>query len=305
MKNLMYIFLILLVSCGGVVPDNGTSISAIKAGVPSVEFDACGSTWKGLAVCTVKPDADLASVNIAVQGYYKGEMRLITSGCPLEIDEKRSYATHEKIKVVLQGSPEKDCLLTVTMSPKYKGWKTKGILIEPIEGHVYIRRTANEKPIIKTSVTKRNVNLYIPSKDPGRVVMRSSFCGADYDQVLKPEKAGLKVSLAQVIDIHKKQLCIINGASVDTNQLILWYASRYDGKYIPLARPSLKMTKRRLKVTASSSVSVLVLNGKYTFSNKKSFKFNRKKKNILRLLTVKGRSQIGVWYPNKGEWLWK
>jgi len=301
---LMTLLLVALTSCGGIIPDNGSPMSAIKAGFPTVEIDACGKKWLGLAVCTLTPEQDISALNISFQGYYQGSYRVVSSGCPEEIDDSSSYGLHQKIKPSLTGTPEKDCLVSVVMSPKYKNQDSSGVVVEPVEGQVYIRKTTNNS-VIKTSKTIRNDYLEIESDSPSRIRMISSFCDVDYDRTVEPFGGKIRVNLAELTNLNTKRMCIMNGASVYTGHLLLWYAAIYDPAFVPLAKPRLEIDKKKLKVTADSSVSVISFDEEYAFSREKTFKFDSQKTHIIRVLTAKGRVAMAQWLPETQEWSWK
>lgn len=303
-KYLLVFLTVFLYSCGGVVPDNGTVIPAIRAGVPTVEIHACGEINKGLAICSVTPNQDLSTVQVSVQGYYKGRVSYVTSGCPADLDESVVYDGHRLVNIPLSGVLERDCLITVTLSPRYRGFEDNGVIVWPIEGHIYLRRTS--RSVIKqTDVTSRNVNFSFPSQSPKRVVWQSTVCDINYDNVINPTGGTIDTALSDLTLLDDKRLCIINGANVDDQVLLLWLAAITDSGYNPLPLPGISQSKRQIKITTVSDVTAIIFNDKYKYGNEAKFRFDPKERNILRLVTAKGRSVLGVWEPSTGAWSWK
>lgn len=295
---------IFLYSCGGVVPDNGSVLPAIRAGVPTVEIDGCGGIDKGLKICTVGREVNLVNLNISVQGYWEGKIAYVTSGCPVELDESFLYSRHQKIKIPLAGVLDTDCLITVTLSPRYRGFESNGVIVWPIEGHIYLRSTSR-LPVTQTNVTARDVGLLLEADAPKRVVMQSSFCDINFDRVLDPERGLVEVRLSDLTKLDEQKICIINGADVDDKKLILWYVAIHNPAYNFLPKPRITYSKTRITVEGSNDVTAIILNSEYKYGDKAKFKFKKDKENILRMVTAKGRTVLGVWSPEKGEWSWK
>jgi hypothetical protein len=299
------ILLLFLFSCGSTLVPDRTPLSSIEGNYPTVEFSACGELWHGLGACVIKPEEDLSSLNIKIQGYNDGTMRVISSGCPKEIDRTFSYKENQNVRINLEGNPNQDCLLSFVVSPDFSRQRRRNaVVVESLEGHLYIRRSS-ANAIVKTSKTRRNELMQIPSSVPSRVLAISSFCEARFDEVLDPVNNLLELNLEDIIDLNRPRLCIINGVAEEVQTLLVWYAAVYNKDYSPLARPLVNIKGNRLEVTANANVSVVSLNDEYIFSNVASFQFNKSRPNVLRVLTAKGRSVLAEWNQETGEFEWK
>jgi len=71
-----------------------------------------------------------------------------------------------------------------------------------------------------------------------------------------------------------------------------------------LSTPSVHVGKKKITVTASESVSIISLDNEYKIKQKAKFKFKHDQSHILRLLTVKGRSVLGLWDINNQRFRW-
>ncbi len=301
---ILYFMVFFLAGCGGVVPDNGTVLPAIRAGVPTVELHGCGGIDKGLKICTVGRETNLTSLNLSIQGYWEGRVSYVTSGCPVELDDSLLYSRHQKIRIPVSGLLERDCLVTVTLSPRYRGFENNGVIVWPIEGHIYLRRTSR-LPTTQTNITARDVSFFVPATETRRIVMESSLCDISFDEDLEPQNNGIEIRLSDLTAIDERKLCIINGANVEDRSLLLWYVAIHDPNYSFLPKPALETKRRRLKVKGTSDVTAIILNDDYKYGSEGSFRFDRKKQNILRMVTAKGRSVLAIWNPRTESWSWK
>lgn len=301
MKNfLLLIVFIITAACGGLTQDS-SKISALNAGYPTVEFLACGTRSVGLAICTIAQDQDMSELDIKVQGYYEGEVRIFSSGCPVEIDQSLTYKKNELIKVNLEGAPNTDCVVGVTLSPRYKN--PGRATIDPLNGFVYIRRTSRDY-VLKTDITIQDKTFQIPMNEPSRVVALSTSCNVDFDFTLIPLQGFAPLRLTDLMLIPQgKKICIINGAVVESSKLLVWYVAFYDRAFVPLPKPSLQIKGDKLKVQADDNVAVISLDASYEFDSKASFKFDQSKSHVLRVLTTRGRSSVAVWEGGKWRWL--
>jgi len=297
--------LAILASCGSALVPDKSQLSAIQAKYPTAEFRACGKLWHGLGVCVIDPLVDMSNLDISLQGYSTGTIRVVSSGCPVEVSRTFTYKENASTKINLSGLPEQDCLLSFVISPDYSQQRRRNaVIVDSLEGHLYIRRsTANS--VVKTSKTRRNEVMQIPSEIPSRVLAISSFCDARFDEVLSPVDGLLQLNLEDIISLSKPQLCIINGVAEQAQKLIVWYAAVYDQRFSPLPTPIVTFKGGRVNVTANANVSVVALNDQYIFSNVASFRFDKARSNTLRILTAKGRSLLAEWDSESGEFIWK
>ena len=97
------------------------------------------------------------------------------------------------------------------------------------------------------------------------------------------------------------------GALIGKNKVIrlTWLLSVYDQNYNRLPIPNIKLSKNKITVESDANTSVVSVNDKYKIDRKGKFKFNTVKQNIVRVITVNGRSRIGIWDPKGQKFLWK
>lgn len=318
MKRIVSIIcLLVLVSCAGLRPD--PVIPAIAVGYPTLEFKACEQTFHGLGICSVEKGNLYDDVSFQVQGYYKGTGRVFSQNCNL--DQTFSYIDSEIIKIDLEGEAVKDCLISVTLSPEYPKQNSGEIAVYSLQGHLEIKvknqdEMWNGQTRKLTGNWKNKLNIKLGVGDLVRVVIRG--CGVRYDKEHKVKNGIVTIELSEAMLRKEKELCILEGVIFDPQYedylftvMVAQYATELpndpkwkDYRFIKLAIPSVKIGKK-LEVVATSEVSVVGLDDKNYIKNEKKFKFKKDRDHILRIVTVKGRSVIGVWKASEAKWTWE
>jgi len=306
---------LIIVGCTSLRPD--PSIPALKVGYPSLEFRACNKVWHGIGICSLDSGDYYDRVSFQVQGYYSGTGKIFSNNC--QIDQTFSYSDHELISIPINGQAEKNCLISVTLSPKYPKQDNSGIAVYSFRGHLAIKIKKDEQwsNAVKkvTGNWKLNHKIDLGGGDEVRVVARG--CGVAYDKPLKVKDGILTVPIHEAVKIENKGLCVLEGVVIDPEYedvlftaVIAQYRTKlpadedwYESTFSQLATAGLKFKKRdKIEITAPSVVSVISLDNQYRMTIKKKFKFDKNQDHIVRIFTVKGRSSISIWKAEEQAW---
>ena len=291
MKQLLLLILSLLFisGCGSLRPDY--SMPTIKAGYPTAEFRCERELYHGLGVCTYVS----GGIQIAVQGYFKGVIKIDSDRC--DLSEKLTYTDNEE--VVLNIEPSSSCVIDIVVSPSYP--KESKVDVQSFKGRLYIKKLSSEDvDLIKFNSriqegTDRGID--IESEDPLRVAFFG--CGVSFDKIILSNNGRVTVKLSDLGPLNRKD-CLFEGI-IGTTRTV-WQAWIYDKKFTPLAKPKISRKGSKIKVEAESSVSVISFGDKYKLKNKAKFKVDNSPK-VFRAITVAGRSVIGIWNGEKIEWI--
>lgn len=274
---------------------------------PNLEIKACGKYWNGQAICSIADGASYDALDIRVQGYYKGSLRIVSTDCG--IDEVKRYQNSELIKISVPGKADKDCTITVTMSPELPKEEDSTIQIHSFLGYIAIRKlsidekwsgytrkvTGAFRSEFKLSVSKEGLyNVYIEG------------CGISYHKNITMENGEIKIQLSDAVFNLGIDNCILDGVAFDSDfneTLFNVLISKYASDYVPLSNPNLSWGKNTLIVKADQTVSIIGVDRKYKIDREEEFsKVNRSQNHIVRIMTVKGRLSICFWYTVLGKW---
>lgn len=295
-------------------------IPAAVANYPTLEFRACGQVFHGQGVCYLQKGQAFDSVELRVQGYYQGTGRVVSQACKL--DYTFTYKDSELVRINLPNSePEKNCAVNITLSPEYpKEWRS-GIEVHSLIGVLGVRLQSGQETWVGetrrlTGNWKSNLALRVgPANKSARVVMRG--CGVAYDRVLQAENDTLYVPLEQAVKRAERASCVLEGVALafggdfTFTVIVTQYATELplDPKWKgfgfgPLAIPVAEMRSSSIKLTGSDQVSIVSVDDDHKVASKGSFNFDKREFHIIRLITVKGRTVLGVWEPGSQEVEW-
>lgn len=308
----------LLLGCAGKLLKEDPVIPAIKANYPTLEFGACGELFHGLGTCYLREGEAHNSVNLKIQGYYRGTGRVFSNNCA--VDQTFTYTENELISVNLpQLEPGRSCLVSMVLSPEYPPEWRSGISVYSLKGLLAIRiQKGNERwgGFLRklTGNFKSQVDIPVGPHKEARVVIRG--CGVKYDKVITLDKEIAHIQLSEAI-VSQIGDCVVEGVILTSDidrtftGLIAQYATTLpldpewrEYGFIPLAIPKVDVSDSSIKIEGPDSVSVISVNDKYKVTSKASFSFDRNKINIVRLITVKGRTVLGVWDPKAQSFKW-
>ncbi len=301
----------LVTGCGGLRPDP-VPVPSIQANYPTAEIIACGKRWHGLAICPVVRGQSYITVGINVQGYYGGVLKVDSKNC--EIETAMSYTDSQLIPITIPFNAEKNCLLTVTVEPKYPKEGTQDIRIYNFIGWLALPMLQNETDVWEGFTRKVSGNfssmVRIWVGDIPTVRLVADGCGREdtYDESHNLLEGWLVFDLNKLVpDEMELKTCVMEGfIRNQTFQDILFniVVSKYDERYTPLPCPSLSFDEDTLIVKASKVVSIIALDGEYEVDYETKFKkFDKTKPHILRLLTVAGRSVLDRWIVAEQKWV--
>lgn len=320
MNLLRYLFLLLLLvslsGCGSKKLRPDLSISATQANFPTAEFTACGEVRSGLGICAIKKGQNLDSVLLSVQGYYKGTIKFSTncdsnSALPSPV----RYFGNEKIRFFLAGKAEKSCGVSFIVSPEYPNESDQRLHIHSFKGHLYIKVIDGDQKFwgfvskIKEGPNAgENIDLPAYENTEVVVIVKSKRCSVNVDKKIKVTHGVVRIYAKDIFEYVPIKTCVLNGAVLYPNRnealrftwFISGYAKEFDTLPIPVHYLKKKKKKYYMHVEADSNTSVVSVDNSYKISNVGKFRFDLNKCHIIRALTIKGRSRIGHYCPNKG-----
>lgn len=295
-------------------------IPAATAGYPTLEFQACGNTFHGQGTCYIREGSPFNSIDLKIQGYFSGTGRVVSQACNL--DRTFTYKDSELIKIHLPNSePTRPCVLNMTLSPEYpKEWRS-GIEVYSLIGVLAVRLqdgleewTGHTRKL--TGNWKSNLHLTLGPKIPDTQVVILG-CGPEFNKYIKAPDGDLYIPLEEAA-LKKPGQCVAEGVAMNGEMpdqtfsaLISQYATQLpnDPKWKqygfgPLPIPVIQFFGNDIVVTGSDQVSVVGVDDDLRITNKGRFKFDQRREHIVRLITVKGRSVVGVWIPRVKEFQW-
>lgn len=313
-------FLTALTGCGTARLVEDPVIPAAVANYPTLEFRACGKTFHGQGICYLQKGQPFDSVELRIQGYFQGTGRVVSQACKL--DYTFTYTDSELIRINLPNSePEKNCAVNITLSPEYpKEWRS-GIEVYSLIGVLGVRLQSGDETWVGetrrlTGNWKSNLSLSLgPNHTSARVVIRG--CGIAYDRVLSAPGGNLYVPLEQAVKREERGSCVAEGVALTSggdftfSVLVTQYATELpnDPKWKgygfgPLAIPVTELSSGSIKLTGPEQVSVVSVDQTHKIASKGKFSFDRTEPHIIRLITVKGRTVLGLWEPGDQEVTW-
>lgn len=286
--------------CGKLRPD--PVMSSIEAGYPSAELLVGGQVFLGLKETSIKSGEDLSSLNASIKTYFNGVVRI--DGCGIGIS--KSYLNSEVISFGLSGPATDSCVVAYTIAPSYPKQSNGSIVVHPLRGYLSIRVIKPDQDLItgeyKVSGNfSKNINFMV-----GGSSARAFFsgCGIDYDEDITLSFGVASLDLANLVE-NKIQTCVLEGVFISPEYKDLFVSilvSRYNKEFTPLAIPSISDSGRKICIKADPATSIISIDGKYIVSDHGCFKNKVTNGSIIRAVTVKGRTVIGI-YDN--EWKWQ
>jgi hypothetical protein len=298
MNLIILVFCVFMnLSCGKKI-NTDESMAAAEANYPTAEFIVGGQLYNGLGVIQLEKGMPYNSVNLQIQGYYKGVIRVDSERC--NIHQAWSYEKSELKKIDIPGIAEESCVIDFMVIPEYPD---ELVQVYPFRGQLLIKvlekSTAWEGYPLKVEAGFNKEIAFKAENGKGRVFFRG--CGSTYDKELVISQNKLVLKLSEVVSLEKG-ICPIEGFIrvgewVKRLSLLVWF---YDQKFTALALPLIVEESGMLSVHGEAAVGIISLNDEYEIGSKAKFDFERDRQpNTLRLLTNKGRSVLcnlkGVW----------
>jgi hypothetical protein len=281
-------------------------LTAIGGSYPTAEFVACGSLWHGVGVCVVEEGTPLESLGFSIQGYYQGTLRVDSGDC--SITDVITYKDSQLVGNILRGSAERSCIITFTVSPVYPGQKDTEIVTSSFRGHLRIK-VVEKGEYVKSAVFRIPQTFHkvwsFGVGEEGPVDVYFEGCGVSYHERFFPgESHTVKIPLEKLF-AGQPRFCVLEGlvrSKKYKDLLVTAAVAVYADPFNLLPLPGVEYSKGKLKITSDNAVAVLSVGNEYSLDNPHAFKVSSKA--IVRLLTVKGRSNIGIFDPATGRVQW-
>jgi len=217
MKFILLSLLFLCVSCGGLlVKDIG--LPAFDSNYPTAEFSACGRLHHGLAVCSIEEDELYNSIDLKVQGYYSGQVKIASPDCLLASPEVLRYENNQSIPIKIMGLATKSCVIEFIVMPEYPNEDRTPIEIHNFKGLIYVKKYPKGSSIITQSLKVRQFsNISIPINigeysGPARLVFFG--CDGNYDSNIEFIDGRFSLLLRDVVPLDIARSCVLNGALI-------------------------------------------------------------------------------------------
>lgn len=300
-----------LTSCGKKLRPDPIDIPAQEANYPTAEIWVKDEFHHGLVMTSIKRGRPYRDLRVRVQGYYKGSVQIESEDCGISLD--RQYTQNELIDVDIPRLADRDCVISVLVTPSFDGQDVK---VHSFQGHIGIKVLDYEDDDddyinwVGHQVKMSDVSDPFVEIDTGTAGDEAdvflSGCGKEMSDTISMNNGVVVIPMGRAVE-HQKQLCVLEGRisveeyeDLHVNILV----AVYDNKFTPLTIPMVKVGTDTIDVEARQAVSIISLNEEYEFDYDASFEFDRYGSNILRLLTVKGRSVLGKWDNIMQRWIW-
>ena len=187
-------------------------LSSIEANYPQLEFQACGKNWNGLGVCQVALGAPLALLQVKVQGYFAGSIKVDSKRC--NIDTSITYSNSQQILIPLNGNATADCIITMTLEPTYPVAQPD-MKLENFRGSLAIRIQKKLRPWVgdirkMTGSWSSNFDVPLSTVDtPARIY--AAGCGKTYDQKYQPDELWAEFNLNDAVALQGASSCVLDG----------------------------------------------------------------------------------------------
>lgn len=318
MRTLLIVLMLLFVSgcrSGRIRPDvcDGTNPNgcpyAAQANYQTVEFSACGYSWNGLGTCFVEKGKSLDSIELSIQGYHKGAIRVTSKTCEV-IDEDVRYENSQRVRIGLYGEAKESCVIGFALMPEYDDEETSAVVIRSLKGFLWVSVTEQGDETfgaVSKVAEGGDAVLRVPVAADGDYRVAFRGCGTAFDKTITASGGLVEVRVRDLIPTLGIQRCYFAGGVERGGAVkyVSWLVSGYDKRFIPLPIPVVKFDGEKINVSADKNVSVIALDGSFKLDTSAEFKFKRQEAHVLRALTVAGRVAVGYWLPKEQRFVWK
>lgn len=284
------------------------AVSALEAGYPSAEFRACGKLWVGLGTCRIAPGQSFKDLGIKIQGYYAGTVQIESKACGVSV--VRRYGNNELVDVVVPAPAAASCLFTFQVFPDYPGQQTSGVFVSGFKAYLWVRMLPRDQAWHSTEVKdtgswERNWKMFVGGTQP--VSVQALGCDHDFLDTLPVVDGQLVFPLHKAVSAYNS-VCVVEGLVVNPafkNTMFSALVVQHSSRYVKLAIPTMKKYAFTLTVYPDGATAATSIDDRYTTENPAVFEdFHFNVPHILRTITVKGRSVIGLWDPKEYAWTW-
>lgn len=301
--------IILLILGQGCVhtPSLDPSPPAAAANYPTAEFRAQGKLFHGLGEVALKKGQSLADVDLKVQGYFGGTIRIDSGFCHLR--KSILYNDMELVPVPLTGSAQESCVIDITVTSIYPKDIDRNTLVYELKGQLLVKVIPDQRPFFLSSSRipqGTDTNLFVPlDSTMGSVEVVFRGCGFSYEDTVPINDGEAMISARSVGGPEPLRRCIHEGFIDAPGEIkrVSWNVWYYAKEFSPLPLPRLNFNGDILTVEGDPSVAAIIFDDDFTLGSKATFRLDQDSEHMLRLLTVKGRSVVCQWMQGRGEFV--
>lgn len=296
--------LVLLLGCDALRPDSAPP--AFESNYPTAEFRTAGELHHGSAEVVLYRGQPYDEVDLAIQGYFEGTIRIDSDRC--DLGQSYTYTDSELFRVEIKGLAEESCLIDFSIQPKLPDEETSGQVIHEFKGRLLIKVLEMDQPWwglsskIKVGLNKR---IRIPFVGEGKAKVAFRGCGSEFQKELPIKENMIKVSAEDVVGKIIQRTCFLEGVIIqeETIKRISWTIWGYAQDFPPLPVPVIKkISFGRTEFITDEAVAIISLDRSHKTINRGKFRFNPRNPHIFRALTAKGRSLVCEWSVENKVW---
>jgi hypothetical protein len=309
----MRIFVILIslfvIACGAppLRPDP-VPIAAPDANAYTAEFRAAGMVWHGAAVLPIRRGRPISDLQISVQGYHEGVISVYSSAC--DIQDSVNYRGSALVPISSDLIPSTGCAIGFYVTPKYKSEENQSVIIRSFKGLIRLRLIDDQDAFagyVSQIPMGSDAEISLPSDIDTVVVMRGGQGACEIstrdNEIFSPFNGSIKIRLSQIsLKTDNIKTCVISGFYNKSREQVVfnWLVAVHSSRYSHLPTPSTSFD-RKLSVFSDPAASILSVGSSYIFGI--NGEFSAQNGDIVRALTVSGRSRIGVFSDGNVSWI--
>lgn len=303
---LLALLAILVTGCGSVTLRPDAGMAAIEANYPTAEIYAGDHHFVGLGIVEVPYGSNVSDLDVAVQGYYQGRMRVVSAS--LGLDKSFTYKGNMKVRTMAESTVTLPALIGMVVSPSWPGQSNQVIEVHPLQGWLVVNPARpGEKWSYLATKSPEEINAWIelPTRGMSSIDVVSPECGVSKELPTTGDTTRITLDALGVGPGTKRcvlQLAISGSAGI---KYALWAAWRYSKDFRPLSQPTADFYEQKVDIQAETSVTVVSVDEQFKVSDSGTFNFDQDVPHVVRLLTVKGRVLVGEWIPARKDFAWK
>lgn len=277
--------------------------AAVLSNYPSAEFYACGERWLGIGYCEIEAGHSVEEVGFAVQGFYRGRIRIFSEALPSDVTFR--YSSSRRVEIPLSGAPRETIVIGMAVNPEYPAEQDAMIDLYGTVGWLIVNviRPGEEFTFSRTRLpTSVNQFTMMPTEGARELMAVSEEC--QIEEVLPVSGPETRVWLTSLTSNTRSLGSCLVFLATDTGRMKVWASWRYAEGFRPLAIPDVEVNGGKIKVRGETGVTIVALDSHVVVNREGEFGWDPSKSHILRLLTVKGRTLVGEYEPGEG-WTWK
>lgn len=306
---LVVFFIIIFSGCKTFIPD--PSISSYDAGYPSAEFYVNGRQFHGSGEVLAYKGQDLSTIDLKIQGYYEGVIKVNSNKCHLDISQV--YRDHELYKVPLSDGfgyrLEKSCIIDFIVQVTLPG---RGRSLDPqLRGSLLVKVLPQGVQWVGKSskIPSGGDDVFeiraISSQKKAKVV--SFGCGdSPKTKYLEIKNNHIYIPYKDICDKSHKGVNHISGLVYTENVVTRfdWRVWIYNEIFAPLPFPHIDSYAGNGITDFKSDISTAVIgfDKDFSFKAEEQYIFNPNDYHTFRAFTLKGRNVICEWIPDERLW---